>query len=131
MWVGTPISVVAVLLPRVRRPDRGLGDEPPVLGLQHAGNQVCDVRRVELAWIIGLGRRLRRLALAEAGEHLAGIDLHNANVVLPKLRPPALGHRMYREFARAIRRAIGESALPRGRGDVHDISVTPADEVLR
>jgi len=74
MWVRTPISVEAVFLPRVRRPDRGLDDEPAIFGLQHAHDQLTDVRRMQLGRIFGL--RMRRLALAKARLHLARVDLH-------------------------------------------------------
>ncbi len=67
----------------------------------------------------------------ETREDFAGIDEHDADVVLAELVAPAFRHAAKREFAGVVRRAPCRALQAGGRGDVDDVAALPRDELLR
>src|SRR5688500_1238925 len=118
------------LVARVGRPDGEIGNEAAIRHLQHACHRVRDVFGVQLGRVLGT---LSRPAGAgeELREHLARIDLHDADVVLPELCPPAFGESGEGELAGAVCGSSGIAAGPGGGGDIDDVAAAVPDEMPR
>jgi hypothetical protein len=60
-----------------------------------------------------------------------GIDEKHADVVLPQLGAPALGHAADRELAAVVGRAVGRATERSRRREIDDVAALALDEVLR